>query len=178
MGAEVVELVILDVDGVLTDGTISLDENGVERKHFHVRDGSGIKYMMRAGLRVAIISGRESNANIVRARELGIEDVYQNAKVKLVPYQQLLAKLGLTDEKVCVVGDDLPDLPLVRRAGFGVAVADAAQELKIEADYVTGTPGGRGAVREVAELILRTQGKWAGVTRRYYEDERQPDVQK
>ena len=167
MGAESVELVVLDVDGVLTDGTISMDDRGVERKSYHVRDGTAIKYLMRAGLRVAIVSGRYSKANIHRAKELGIRDVLQNAKVKLSAYEKLLAKYNLPDERVCCVGDDLPDLPILRRAGFAVAVADAAEEVKAAADYVTSAPGGRGAVREVAEVILRAQDKWGAILQRY-----------
>ena len=174
MGAESVELVVLDVDGVLTDGTISLDDQGVERKFYHVRDGTAIKYLIRAGLRVAIISGRSCRANVLRAEELGIEDVYQNAKVKLTAYEDLLAKHGLPDERVCCVGDDLPYLPLLRRAGFAVAVADAADELRQAAHYVTRTPGGKGAVREVTELILRAQHKWSAILERYLEDPAQP----
>ena len=167
MGAESVQLVVFDIDGVMTDGTISVDDNGVECKQFHVRDGTGIKFLIRSGLRVAVISGRECAANLHRARELGIEDIIQNAKLKLPPYEQLLKKYNLTDEQVCYVGDDLLDLPLVTRAGFGVAVADAVDELRAAADYVTTAPGGRGAVREVADLILRSQAKWDAIMQRY-----------
>jgi len=167
MGAESVKLVVFDIDGVMTDGTISVDGNGVERKQFHVRDGSGIKFLIRSALRVAVISGRECAANLHRARELGIEDVIQNAKRKLPAYEQLLEKYNLTDEQVCYVGDDLLDLPLVTRAGLGVAVADAVDELRAAADYVTAATGGRGAVREVADLILRAQGKWDAIMQRY-----------
>ena len=167
MGAETVQLVVFDIDGVMTDGTISVDDNGVERKRFHVHDGTGIKFLIRSGLRVAVISGRECAANLLRARELGIEDIIQGAKRKLPPYEQILKKHNLTDEQVCYVGDDLLDLPLVTRAGFGVAVADAVDELRAAADYVTAAPGGRGAVREVADLILRSQGKWDAIMQRY-----------
>jgi 3-deoxy-D-manno-octulosonate 8-phosphate phosphatase (KDO 8-P phosphatase) len=162
-----VRLLILDVDGVLTDGSIILDDRGVETKFFHTQDGSGIKYLLRSGLSCALITGRKSAAVRARAEELGIEDYYQDAKDKLVPYEKILQKFGLRDEEVACMGDDLADLPLLRRAGLSVAVADAVEEVKEAADYITKRAGGRGAVREVIELILKAQGKWEKILQRY-----------
>jgi 3-deoxy-D-manno-octulosonate 8-phosphate phosphatase (KDO 8-P phosphatase) len=165
-----IRLVALDVDGVLTDGSITLTDSGEQIKTFHVRDGTGIKYLIRAGLQVALITGRSSRCVEYRAAELGVEYVFQGAKVKLEPYEALLEMSGLSDAQVACVGDDLPDLPLLRRCGLAVAVADAAEEVKAAADVVTAAAGGRGAAREVAELILKAQGKWDTILRRYDKD--------
>ena len=162
-----VKLVIFDVDGVLTDGRITIGHDGREIKTFHVHDGAGIKYLLRAGLRVALLSGRSSAATEHRARELGIEEVRQGAKQKLPAFEELLRKHRLKREEVCYVGDDLPDLPVMREAGFAVAVAGAREEVLEAADYVTGLPGGEGAARELAELILRAQDKWGAIMSRY-----------
>jgi len=162
-----IKLVIFDVDGVLTDGSIVINSVGIESKNFNVQDGTGIKYLLRAGIRVAFITGRQSPVVTLRARELGVEDVCQGAKEKLEPYAKLLEKHGLLDAEVCYVGDDLPDVPVMRKAGFPVAVADARPEVKSEAAYVTHAPGGKGAAREVAEKILKEQGKWQGIVSRY-----------
>ena len=162
-----IELLVLDVDGVLTDGSIVYADNGVEIKAFHVRDGSGLKLWQREGKRAAIISGRRSVAVEVRAAELGVSPVVQGAAEKLDAYRQLLAGAGLRPEQACFVGDDLPDLPLLRNCGLAVAVADACPEVRADAHYVTRTPGGRGAVREAIELILRCQGRWQPAVERY-----------
>jgi YrbI family 3-deoxy-D-manno-octulosonate 8-phosphate phosphatase len=161
------ELLVLDVDGVLSDGRIMYTADGVELKAFHVRDGSGVKLWQRAGGCVAILSGRRSRAVDVRAAELGIDLVVQGVPDKLPAYQELLAHCGLRPEQVCCVGDDLPDLPLLRHCGLAVAVADACPEARADAHYVTAMPGGHGAVREVIELILRWQGRWQQVVDGY-----------
>jgi 3-deoxy-D-manno-octulosonate 8-phosphate phosphatase (KDO 8-P phosphatase) len=162
-----IEMLVLDVDGVLTDGGIVYGDDGVEIKHFHVRDGSGLKLWQREGKRAAVISGRQSRAIEVRAAELGVTPVIQGAADKLAAYRDLLAGAALRPEQVCCVGDDVPDLPLLRNCGLAVAVGDACPEARADAHYVTRAPGGRGAVREAIELILRAQGRWDGVIERY-----------
>ncbi len=158
-----VELLLLDVDGVLTDGSIVYADNDVEVKSFHVRDGSGLKLWHRAGKRSAIISGRKSPVVEMRAAELGIGKVIQGAADKQAAFGEVLAHAGVGAEQACFVGDDLPDLPLLRQCGLAVAVADACLEVRAAAQYVTRVPGGRGAVREVIEFILRCQGRWRQV---------------
>ena len=159
-----VELLLLDVDGVLTDGSIVYADDGTELKRFHVRDGSGLKLWRLAGKRAAIVSGRKSAAVERRAAELGIAPVLQGRDDKLAAFAEVLAATGLTAEQVCAVGDDLPDLPVLRRAGVAVAVADACPEVRAAADSVTMTPGGRGAVREAVEWLLKLRGEWDRVT--------------
>lgn len=165
-----IELLVLDVDGVLTDGRIVLDADGRESKRFHVRDGSGIKYWQRVGKRVAIISGRSSPAVLARAAELGVAHVRQNAKRKLPAYESILNELGLTDARTAVMGDDLPDLPLMRRCAFAIAPADAAEEVRRAAALVTQRPGGNGAVREAIEHMLKHTGLWDEVLKRYRQE--------
>lgn len=169
-----VKMVVFDVDGVLTDGKIIIDSAGIETKTFNVQDGTGIKYLLRSGIKVAFITGRQSVAVALRARELGVEDVYQGAKEKLGPYTELIRKHGLHDDEVCYVGDDLPDIPVMRRVGVPVAVANCRPEVKNEAAYVTRAEGGSGAAREVAEKILKDQGKWDTILSRYYQDQKSP----
>lgn len=156
-----IKLVALDVDGVLTDGSIHLDADGRELKRFHVADGLGIKHLRDQGLEVAIISGRASPAVAARARELGIAHVHQGVPDKLAVLGQLLEQLGLTPGQVAYMGDDLPDLTVLRQVGFAVAPADARPEALAAARWVTRAPGGQGAVRELAEHLLRAQGKWS-----------------
>jgi 3-deoxy-D-manno-octulosonate 8-phosphate phosphatase (KDO 8-P phosphatase) len=153
-------MLVLDVDGVLTDGSIIYGDNGVEVKAFHVRDGSGLKLWHQAGKQSAIITGRTSPVVEVRAAELGVQRVIQGAANKLAAFEELLAQTGLRPEQVGCMGDDLPDLPLLLRAGLAVAVADACTEVRSAAHHVTRAAGGRGAVRQVIELILRCQGSW------------------
>jgi 3-deoxy-D-manno-octulosonate 8-phosphate phosphatase (KDO 8-P phosphatase) len=162
-----IELLVLDVDGVLTDGRIVLTPTGDEIKSFHVRDGSGMKYWKRAGRKLALITGRASPAVQVRAKELDVDAVRLDAKNKLPVYEEVLKELGCAPERTAVVGDDLPDLPLMRRCGLPVAVADAVEEVRRQAAYVTLAPGGRGAVREVIEMILRRAGAWDSILARY-----------
>ncbi len=155
-----VDLLLLDVDGVLTTGSINYTDDGIELKAFHVRDGSGLKLWHLAGKQSAILSGRSSRAVEVRAMELGVGKVIQGASNKVPAYLQILEAAEVAPERVCVVGDDLPDVPLFRRSGLAVAVADACPEARSAAHYVTQAAGGRGAVREVIELVLRCQGHW------------------
>ncbi|MFZ7112727.1 MAG: KdsC family phosphatase [Desulfatiglandales bacterium] len=155
-----IKLLVLDVDGVLTDGRIILNDHGEEIKRFHARDGVGLSLLMAAGIDVAVITGRISGVVQHRARELGITEIHQGVKDKAAIFFDLLQRKGLEKAEVCVVGDDLPDLPMFRLAGLAVAVADAALEVREAATVVTKRRGGLGAVREVCELILKTQGKW------------------
>jgi 3-deoxy-D-manno-octulosonate 8-phosphate phosphatase (KDO 8-P phosphatase) len=161
-----VELLIVDVDGVLTDGGIIYADDGVELKQFHVRDGSGLKLWALAGKRAAILTGRSSPIVEVRAAELDIAAVLQGVREKLPAYRKLLADTRLAPAQVCCIGDDVPDLPLLRNCGLAVAVADACPEVRADAHYVTRAPGGRGAVREVVELILGCQGHWQKIVER------------
>jgi 3-deoxy-D-manno-octulosonate 8-phosphate phosphatase (KDO 8-P phosphatase) len=162
-----IELLALDVDGVLTDGRVFIHSDGGESKGFNILDGHGIRMWQRAGLKVALLSGRASLATTRRAEELEIPHVIQDCKFKLPALKQLLGELGLSPEQAAYVGDDLMDLPIVRYAGFGVAVANGVDELKEYADYVTTRRGGEGAVREVIEYILKGSGRWAGLMERY-----------
>lgn len=155
-----IKLLLLDVDGVLTDGGIYYTNDGHELKRFHVRDGSGLKFWQLAGNRAAIISGRQSTAVDVRAAELGIAPVLQRRADKLPAFHEILAATSVTADEVCAVGDDLPDLPVLTRAGLAVAVADACPEVRAAADYVTTAPGGHGAVRDAIEWLLKLQGRW------------------
>jgi 3-deoxy-D-manno-octulosonate 8-phosphate phosphatase (KDO 8-P phosphatase) len=155
-----VELLVLDVDGVLTGGGIVYGTGGLELKQFHVRDGSGLKLWHQCGKQSAVLTGRRSSVVDVRAAELGVTLVVQGAGDKLAAFDGLLAAAGVAPAAACYVGDDLPDLPPLRRAGLAVAVADACAEVRAAAHYVTRAPGGGGAAREAVELILRCQGAW------------------
>ncbi len=165
--AERVRLAIFDVDGVLTDGRLILGDDGTEHKAFHVRDGLGLVLMREAGLKVAIISARQSQVTAERMAALGIEYVYQGSQDKAQTYSALLDELGLAPAETAYVGDDLVDLPVLNRAGLAVAVADAHPLVRERADFVTTAAGGRGAVREVCELILDAQQRLAPLLTRY-----------
>ena len=158
-----IELLVLDVDGVLSDGRIIFAGADVEAKAFHSRDGSGLKFWREAGKRVAIISGRSSPAVTRRAAELGIDIVVQAAADKLPALQSILTATGLRQEQTAGMGDDLPDLPVLCSVGLALAVADAGPDVRRAAHFVTQAPGGHGAVREAIELVLRCQGKWQRV---------------
>ena len=160
-------MLVMDVDGVLTDGTVMIYSDGTESKKFHLLDGHGIKMWHRAGLKTALISGRASQATTVRAEQLSIPIVHQGCKKKLPAFESLLKETSLDASQVAYIGDDLMDLPLVKRAAFGVAVANAVEELRQNADYITSVPGGCGAVREVIEHILKNTGKWDDLMQRY-----------
>lgn len=155
----------MDVDGVLTDGSIWLqswpDGTTHELKSFNAYDGQGLMLVRAAGLRTGIITGRTSTANEQRAKNVGMEFVFQGIAVKIAAYEEILRKAGARDDEVCYVADDLPDLPVLARVGLAVAVANAVPEVKKAAHHVTRRSGGDGAVREVIEMILRAQGKWA-----------------
>ena len=161
-----IKMLVLDVDGVLTDGRIIVDERGRETKNFNVLDGMGIVLWRQSGGKTAIISARSSRSVNHRAKDLQIDKVYQDVYPKKKAYDKLLREFKLKDEEVCFVGDDLPDLPILRRVGLGVAVANARPEVKRVAGYLTQTPGGHGAVREVIEMLLKAQGRWLGILKR------------
>ncbi len=163
-----IKLLILDVDGVLTDGSIILDNDGNEYKAFHVRDGHGIKMLHQAGIRVAIITGRHSKVVERRAHELGITEVFQKCMNKKVAYRQLLRRYSLKDSEVAYVGDDIIDAPIMAEVGLPIAVADADGEAKRCALMTTTNRGGRGAVREVADLILKAKGVWKKMFDEYF----------
>ena len=165
-----IAMLVLDVDGVLTDGRIVYTDQGAEIKAFHVRDGSGLKIWTGLGHKAGIITGRRSLIVERRAQELDITAVIQGAADKKEALLQMTGALGITLEQVCGIGDDIVDVPVLRACGLAVAVADACGEAKDEADYVTQTRGGRGAVREVIELILRAQGSWQTIVARYGKD--------
>ena len=162
--ARKIRLLLMDVDGTITPRVVCLqafpDGRIGELKVFDAHDGAGIKLAGIMGIRSGLITGRDSPATARRAKEMGVEFVFQGKPKKLESYQTILASAGVTDEEVAYIGDDLPDLPLLERAGLAVAVADAAVEVKRAAHYITTVPGGRGAAREVVELILKSQGKW------------------
>jgi 3-deoxy-D-manno-octulosonate 8-phosphate phosphatase (KDO 8-P phosphatase) len=162
-----INLLILDVDGVLTDGGIIRDDTGQQIKRFHVRDGAGIVLWRRLGKDVAIITGKESDVVNHRAQELGIEHVFQNVGNKLEAYDQLKDELGIADNQIAYIGDDLPDLPVMRRVAVPIAVADAVEEVRAAAKYVTKYPGGYGAVRDGIEFLCKEMGLWQQVLDRY-----------
>lgn len=163
-----VRLLICDVDGVLTDGRLYFTPQGEEFKGFHARDGHGIKLLQRTGVETAVISGRNSPAVALRMSSLGVRHVYQGRESKLEPYHELLDTLGLTPEQTAFVGDDVLDLPLMRRAGLAIAVADAHISLRDHAHWMTPLPGGQGAVREVCDLIMSAQNTLQAIIESYY----------
>ena len=160
-----ITLLLMDVDGTLTDGSVTLlsenDGTALEIKTFSAHDGLGLTLAQTAGLRTGCITGRESSALLRRARETKMEFVYMKQPLKMPAYEEILQKAGVSDPAVAFIGDDLPDLPLLRRAGLAVAVGDAVPEVKQAAHYVTRALGGRGAVRETVELILKSKRLWA-----------------
>ncbi|CAN5911512.1 HAD hydrolase family protein [soil metagenome] len=166
---EPIALLVLDVDGVLTDGVIAIDDQGVETKHFHVRDGSAVSIWRKAGKRAAILSGRWAPLVDLRAAELGIAPVVQRSERKGEALRRMLADLNLEARQVCFVGDDLADLPALGLAGLAACPADAAAEVLDVAQLVTRANGGRGAVREVVETILKYQGSWESLADSYRE---------
>ena len=158
-----IKLLILDVDGVMTNGEIILDDDGKETKVFNVQDGYGIVLLQKAGFKTAILSARTTEAVKARAVDLKIDKVCQDAYPKIKAYKKLLRDLKLKSEQACFVGDDLPDIEVLQNVGFSVAVPNAVAEVKQIVDHITKNEGGQGAVREVIELILKTQGKWSGI---------------
>lgn len=162
-----IKLLLMDCDGVLTDGRLWLLEDGDERKSFSARDGLGLELWHRAGLKSGIISGRSSSAVDRRAKELGVEYVRQGSQNKIQVFEELLKLADVEENEVAFIGDDLNDIPLMKRAELAVAVADAAEEARAVAHYVTKAKGGVGAVREAVEMILKAQGRWVEITQKY-----------
>jgi 3-deoxy-D-manno-octulosonate 8-phosphate phosphatase (KDO 8-P phosphatase) len=155
-----IKLLLMDCDGVLTDGRLWLTDNGDEQKSFNTKDGLGLALLHRAGLQSGIISGRKSIAVERRAQELGIEFLRQGDEQKTAAFEEVLRLAGVNEDEVAFIGDDLSDIPLMQRSELAVAVADAVEEARAAAHYVTHAEGGRGAVREVVEIILKSQGRW------------------
>ena len=162
-----IKLLALDVDGVLTDGKLIINADGSESKCFNSLDGHGLKLWQRAGLKVAVISGRMSKPTECWAKELGISHVFQNCQYKLPIVKKLLGKISLSPSNVAFVGNDLMDIPVIRYVRFGVVVADAVDEAKQYANFVTSYSGGNGAVREVIEHVLKKSGRWEELMKRY-----------
>ena len=162
-----VNVLLIDVDGVLTDGRIVYAEYGDELKFFDVQDGAGLVFWKRVGLQSAIITARNSRLLKRRAKELHVDFLAQGRLVKLPAYDEMLKRFRVSDAQVCAIGDDLMELPLLRRVGLAVAVPNAVDEVKRVSHYVTQRSGGRGAVREVIELILKAKGLWDQVLQRY-----------
>lgn len=164
-----VNVLLLDVDGVLTDGRIVYADYGDELKFFDVQDGAGLVFWNRVGMKSALVTARTSRLLKRRAKEMRVDVVAQGKRLKLPVYEQLLKRFRVFPEQVCAIGDDLMELPILRRVGFAVAVANGVEEVKQVAHYVTRRPGGRGAVRETIELILRAKGLWDHILQRYRE---------
>lgn len=162
-----VELILSDVDGVLTDGGLIFDNQGIEIKRFHVRDGLGIKLWRRGGFKFGVLTARTSHIVKLRSAELDVDVVRQGFEEKLTVSHEVAAELGLTAEQVCYIGDDLPDLPVMRAMGLAIAVADACDEVRSVAHHVTKLPGGQGAVREAIEYIVKAKGLWDDLIRKY-----------
>jgi 3-deoxy-D-manno-octulosonate 8-phosphate phosphatase (KDO 8-P phosphatase) len=165
--ARKIKMLVLDCDGVLTDGRLILLPGGEETKAFDIKDGHAMRMAPRVGLRISIISGNRSFAVRERAEDLQVAHLYEGALTKVEPYEKILSAEDLTDEEMCYVGDDVIDIPVLRRAGLAVAVADAVEEVKRFSHFVTKRAGGRGAVREVIEMILKAQGRWDEALARY-----------
>lgn len=162
-----IRLLLLDVDGVLTDGSIIYDGNGLETKCFNVRDGHGIKMLQRHGVEVGIITGRNSIVVDIRAKELGIDIVYQGSLKKLESYNDVKERTGFNDSQIAYMGDDVIDVPVLRRVGFAAAPCDGLPEVRAIAHYVASSGGGRGAVRELCDMILKSRGAWHEIVARY-----------
>jgi len=162
-----IRLLLFDVDGVLTDGVVIMHADGSEAKGFHIRDGAAMVWAQRAGLTVGLLSARSSGATTHRAAQLAIRLVVQGANSKLAAYERILRDTGLPDSAVAYMGDDLLDLPVLARVGVSAAPADAAAEVRARVDWVSTAAGGRGAVREFIEMVLRAQNRWDNVVREY-----------
>ena len=165
--ARAIRVLLFDVDGVLTDGSLFYGDDGQEYKSFHARDGHGIRMLRDTGVEAAILTGRTSQVVLHRARNLGISRVVQGARDKLQSYLSILAETGIRAEQTAYIGDDLVDLPVLRRCGLACTVPDAPAEVKARVHYVAEAAAGRGAVREVCELIMRAQGNWAAQLAQY-----------
>ena len=163
--ARKIRLVLLDVDGVLTDGTVVMHGDGTESKSFYIRDGAGIVWAMRAGLTIGLLSARESATTNQRAAQLGIPIVSQGAASKGDEYRRIVAEHGFADDEIAFMGDDVLDIPVLSRVGLAAVPADAVPEARAQAHWASTCPGGRGAVRELLEFILKAQDRWDGVVR-------------
>lgn len=168
--ASKIKVLVLDVDGVLTDGGIVYDRFGGERKHFDISDGLGMMLVKRAGLKCVILTAKASKAVTRRAKDLKVDKVYQNFHYKIEALELIRRRYDIKDEEICFVGDDLIDIPVLKRVGLAVTPVNAREEVKSFSHLVTVKEGGRGAVREVCDLLLRSQGKWEDVTKRYFND--------
>ena len=162
-----IKLLLMDCDGVLTDGRLWLTSDGDEQKAFHARDGQGISLLHRAGLQTGIITGRTSSAVDRRAQDLKMSYVRQYAKDKIKALEEILAEAGVTTDECAYIGDDVGDIPVMRRVGLAVAVSDAVEDTKQAAQYITALKGGQGAVREVCDLVLKAQGRWDELMERF-----------
>jgi 3-deoxy-D-manno-octulosonate 8-phosphate phosphatase (KDO 8-P phosphatase) len=166
-----IELLLLDVDGILTDGKIRYDENGIETKAFSVTDGHGLKMLSRIGIDVGIVTGRKSPVVDKRASELGITEVHQGALNKLEVVREILIRRKLSPEKVCYMGDDIVDLPVLLQVGLSVSVADAEEDVKKRVDWVISKNGGAGAVRTLTDALIKAKGRWDELTDKYFNPE-------
>ncbi len=162
-----IELILSDIDGVLTDGGIIFDNHGIETKRFHIRDGLGIKLWQRAGYRFGVLTARSSHIVKIRMGELGVDIVRQGFENKLPTAQAVMQELKLRPDQLCFIGDDLPDLPVMHYVGLAIAVADAAPDVVAASHCQTVLPGGQGAVREAIEMILKVKGRWKDLVRKY-----------
>ena len=171
--AKQIKLMLFDVDGVLTDGKILLHPDGTESKRFDIKDGTGLVWAQRAGLKVGFLSARRSAATARRAEQLGISIVHQGSASKLSAYTEILQQHALSDVEVAYMGDDVLDLPVVQRAGLSACPSDAAKEMRMRVDYVSPRRGGDGAVRDLIELVLRSQGRWKALLKSQADE--QPD---
>jgi len=166
--AKRVKMLILDIDGVMTDGRIIYSVYGDELKFFDVQDGFGITLLNRAGIKCVIITAKVSRIVKLRAKDMKVAKVYQGCYDKLIPFNKTLRRFKLSPEEVCFIGDDLIDMPVLKRVGFAVSVPNAVDEVKSGAHFITVRMGGRGAVREICDMILKAQGKWESVTSKYH----------
>jgi 3-deoxy-D-manno-octulosonate 8-phosphate phosphatase (KDO 8-P phosphatase) len=162
-----IKLLLLDVDGVLTDGGIIYNDDGTETKIFNVKDGLGIRLLMEAGIHLCIVTGRRSNAMISRCKNLGIDHIYDGVGNKVDVLEAILARTGLSASEVAFIGDDLPDLGLMKKIGLSIAVSDADKTILENADMITSAKGGHGAVREACEAILKAKGLWENILERF-----------
>jgi len=162
-----IKILLLDVDGVLTDGSIIYNDQGVETKAFNAKDGLGIQLLIEAGIKVGIVTGRRSEVLVNRCNDLGIKYLFDNVRDKGEMLELISSKTGIAPENTAFMGDDLIDLPLMMKVGFSAAVADAAEPVKNRASYISSAKGGRGAVREVCEMILKAHGLWENIQKRF-----------
>lgn len=166
--AKRVKMLIVDIDGVMTDGRIVYSIYGDELKFFDVQDGFGISLLSRVGIKVAIITAKKSRIVKIRARDLKVAKAYGGFTDKLIPFNDAMKRFKVSADEICFMGDDLIDLPVLRRVGFAVSVPNAAEEVKVAAHHITSKLGGRGAVREICDLILKSQDKWDQATSKYF----------